>query len=89
VLCAIICDTLGCIKQELRSFCFVMRTTLYAFLPSGPQLWRNKGTKMVMVIVLFFLCHLVTSALEHEVFVETYGQVFKIKCILLCKQSSM
>jgi len=26
---------------------------------------------------------------EHEVFVETYGQVFKIKCILLCKQISM
>jgi hypothetical protein len=89
VLCAIICDTLGCIKQELRSFCFVMHTTLYAFIPSGPQLWRNKIAKMVMVIALFFLCHPVTSALEHEVFVGTYGQVFKITCVLLCKQSSM
>jgi len=42
-----------------------------------------------MVIVLFFVCHPVTNALEHEVFVEGYGQVFKIKCILLCKQVSM
>jgi hypothetical protein len=94
VLCAILCDTLGCIKQELRLFCFVMHTIPHAFLPCELRavvlkFWRNKIAKMVMVIVLFFVCHPVTNALEHEVFVEGYGQVFKIKCILLCKQVSM
>jgi hypothetical protein len=73
VLCAIICDTLRCIKQELRLFCFVMHTISHAFLPCALravvlEFWRNKIAKMVMLIVLFLVCHPVTIALGNMKF---------------------
>ncbi len=73
MLCAIICDTLGYIKHELRLFCFAMHTIPHAFLPCDLRavvlkFWRNKIAKMVMVIVLLFVCHPVTNALGNTKF---------------------